>query len=61
MYKRQVLVPGGRRYHARPEGAAPALVVGYTAVPRTGIVEAVRELGAAYARRPAAAGAARCA
>ncbi|ARF54315.1 PLP-dependent aminotransferase family protein [Streptomyces gilvosporeus] len=59
--ERSVLVPGGRRYHARPEGAAPALVVGYTAVPRTGIAEAVRELGAAYAPKPAAAGAARCA
>ncbi|KAA6214830.1 PLP-dependent aminotransferase family protein [Streptomyces albofaciens JCM 4342] len=45
---RSVLVRGGRRYHARPDQAAPALVVGYTAVPRTGIAEALRELGAAY-------------
>ncbi len=56
-----MLVPGGRRYHARPERAAPALVVGYTAVPRTGIAEAVRELGAAYARLPAAGRGERCA
>ncbi|MET7797969.1 PLP-dependent aminotransferase family protein [Streptomyces decoyicus] len=59
--ERSVLVPGGRRYHARPERATPALVVGYTAVPRTGIAEAVRELGAAYARLPAAGRGERCA
>ncbi|MFG3497198.1 PLP-dependent aminotransferase family protein [Streptomyces sp. NPDC047928] len=53
--RRSVLVRGGRRHHARPELAAPALVVGYTGVPRTGIAEAVRALGAVYAPRYAAA------
>ncbi|UNO41488.1 PLP-dependent aminotransferase family protein [Streptomyces sp. MST-110588] len=58
---RSVLVRGGRPHHAHPERAAPALVVGYTAVPRTGIAEAVRALGGAYERQPAAAGPMRCA
>ncbi|MFF2810187.1 PLP-dependent aminotransferase family protein [Streptomyces sp. NPDC058000] len=59
--RRSVLVRGGRRYHARPEQAAPALVVGYTAVPRTGIAEALQELGTAYAELFAAGRADGCA
>nr|ATU31807.1 GntR family transcriptional regulator [Streptomyces sp. KCB13F003] len=54
--RRSVLVRGGRRYHRRPELAAPALVLGYAAVPRTGIAEAVEALGAAYAERGEGAG-----
>ncbi|ANZ15826.1 GntR family transcriptional regulator [Streptomyces noursei ATCC 11455] len=46
--RRSVLVRGGRLHHARPERAAPALVLGYATVPGTGIAEAVRALGAAY-------------
>lgn len=42
--QRSVLVRGGRRFHARPERAEPALVMGYTVVPRSGIVETAQAL-----------------
>jgi GntR family transcriptional regulator/MocR family aminotransferase len=47
--RRSVLVRGGRRYSDPSWPTGPALVLGYAAPPRSGIVEAVRELGAAYA------------
>ncbi|MBQ0888418.1 PLP-dependent aminotransferase family protein [Streptomyces sp. RM72] len=47
--RRSVLVRGGRDFHGRPPGTGPALVVGYTALPRSGLTEAVRVLGTAYA------------
>ncbi|MFI9226760.1 MocR-like pyridoxine biosynthesis transcription factor PdxR [Streptomyces rimosus] len=57
--QRSVLVRGGRYCHDRPWQARPALVLGYAAVPRSGLTEALGEIGAAYAeltggaRRPA--------
>lgn len=45
---RSVLVRGGREFYSRPTGARPALIVGYTSLPRSGLAEALRQLGAAY-------------
>lgn len=47
---RSVAVRGAAAFHARPDGHAPALVVGHGHVPRSGIAEAVRILGALSAR-----------
>ncbi|MET7937414.1 PLP-dependent aminotransferase family protein [Streptomyces sp. NPDC005322] len=44
---KSVLVRGGREFRSRPEGARPALVVGYTSLPNTALVEGLRELGTA--------------
>ncbi|MFJ4595638.1 MULTISPECIES: PLP-dependent aminotransferase family protein [unclassified Kitasatospora] len=51
--RRSVLVRGGRSYHHRSWQSGPALVVGYAGVPRSGVAEAVRELGEAYAESAA--------
>ncbi|MEU2558833.1 PLP-dependent aminotransferase family protein [Streptomyces longispororuber] len=47
---RSVLVRGGAAFHARPQRAAPALVVGHAHLPASGVTEAVRELAAVLAR-----------
>lgn len=57
--QRSVLVRGGRQFHAGPALAEPALVIGYTTVPRSGIEETTQALRDALAelsatRRPAA-------
>ncbi|MFD7665818.1 PLP-dependent aminotransferase family protein [Streptomyces sp. NPDC059788] len=52
--RRSVLVRGGREFCARPDGARPALVVGYTALHRSGLAEALRAVGAAHAELPGA-------
>ncbi|MFI6206339.1 PLP-dependent aminotransferase family protein [Streptomyces sp. NPDC051041] len=44
---RSVLVRGASAYHARPRRDAPALVVGHTHLPRSGVTEAVRAIGTA--------------
>jgi GntR family transcriptional regulator/MocR family aminotransferase len=44
--RRSVLVRGGAGFHVRPRRDSPALVVGYAHLPRSAVVEAVRELGA---------------
>ncbi|MEU8783832.1 PLP-dependent aminotransferase family protein [Streptomyces sp. NPDC048637] len=46
--KRSVLVRGGRYCHHRPWQARPALVMGYAAVPRSGVTEALRVVADAY-------------
>lgn len=43
---RSVAVRGAAAFHAHPRGHAPALVVGHGHLPRSGITEAVRVLGA---------------
>ncbi|MFF9785266.1 GntR family transcriptional regulator / MocR family aminotransferase [Streptomyces sp. SceaMP-e96] len=50
--RRSVLVRGGREFSTRPGGSGPALVVGYTGTPRSGLVEAVRAVRAAHAELP---------
>ncbi|MBX9422317.1 MULTISPECIES: PLP-dependent aminotransferase family protein [Streptomyces] len=47
---RSVLVRGAAAYHARPFRGAPALVVGHTHLPRSGVAEAVREISVAVRR-----------
>ncbi len=47
---RSVLVRGAAAYHARPLRGAPALVVGHTHLPRSGVAEAVREISVAVRR-----------
>lgn len=47
---RSVLLRGAAAYHARPPRNAPALVVGHTHLPRSGVAEAVREVSAAARR-----------
>lgn len=59
--RRSVLVRGGHRFHARPGPTAPALVVGYAGLQGSGLVEALRQVGEAWAALPAGRAARRCA
>ncbi|CAL9596267.1 HTH-type transcriptional regulatory protein GabR [Streptomyces sp. enrichment culture] len=43
-----VLIKGGRIFHDRPHTARPGLVLGYTALGRSGIEEAISRIGQAY-------------
>ncbi|QES47510.1 PLP-dependent aminotransferase family protein [Streptomyces venezuelae] len=49
--RRNVLVRGGAGFHTRPSRDAPALVVGHAHLPRSGVLEAMREVGLCYTRR----------
>jgi GntR family transcriptional regulator/MocR family aminotransferase len=49
--RRSVVVRGGAAFHVRPRWDAPALVVGYAHLPRSGVVEAVRAISEATRRR----------
>ncbi|MFE2285347.1 PLP-dependent aminotransferase family protein [Streptomyces sp. NPDC059443] len=49
--QRSVLVKGSRVYYDDPATARPGLVLGYTALGRSGISEAIRRIGEVYARQ----------
>ncbi|MER7849858.1 PLP-dependent aminotransferase family protein [Kitasatospora sp. NPDC096077] len=51
--RRSVLVQGGRPFHHRPRPDAPALVLGYSNLPRSAVTEVLRTLGEACAEQPA--------
>lgn len=49
--QRSVLVKGSRAYYDDPATARPGLVLGYTALGRSGISEAIRRIGGVYTRQ----------
>ncbi|MFF8827758.1 PLP-dependent aminotransferase family protein [Streptomyces sp. NPDC015131] len=46
--RRSVVVRGGSAFRVRPRRDAPALVVGHAHLPRAGVADALRAIGAAY-------------